>query len=50
MIGKKYIRSQFNHYVYFRMFSYWSYIYLHLFFDDMLVACKNMVENDRLKT
>jgi hypothetical protein len=50
MIGKKYTKSQFDHCVYFHRFSDGSYIYLLLYVDDMLVACKNKVEINRLKS
>ena len=49
MIGQKYTRSQSDHYVYLRRLSDGSYIYLLLYVDDMLVACKNKVEIERLK-
>ena len=50
MIGQKYTRSQFDHCVYLRRLSDGFYIYLLLYVDDMLVACKNKAEIERLKT
>ena len=50
MIGKKYTRSQFDHCMYFHWFSDGSYIYLLLYVNDMLVACKNKVEINHLKS
>ena len=50
MIGQKYTRCQFNHCVYLHWLSDGSYIYLLLDVDEMLVACKNKEEFERLKT
>ena len=50
MIGQKYTRSQFDHCVYLHRLSDGSYIYLLLYFDDMLVTCKIKAEIERLKT
>ena len=36
--------------VYLRRLSYGSYIYLPLYVDDILVACKNKVEIEKSKT
>uniref|UniRef100_A0A5B7BYT4 Reverse transcriptase Ty1/copia-type domain-containing protein n=1 Tax=Davidia involucrata TaxID=16924 RepID=A0A5B7BYT4_DAVIN len=49
MLDQKYIRSQFDHYVYFRKLRDGSFIYLLLYVDDMLIASKSKVEIDRLK-
>ena len=49
MIGQKYTRSQFDHCVYLHRLSDGSYIYLLLYVDDMLVACKNKAEIEQLK-
>ena len=40
MLNRKYTRSQFDHYVYFKKFADGSFIYLLLYVDDMLVTCK----------
>jgi hypothetical protein len=50
MIRQKYTRSQFDHCVYFRKLQDGTFIYLLLYVDDMLIACKSIVEIDRLKT
>ena len=50
MIRQKYTRSKFDHCVNLRRLSDGSYIYLLLYVDDMLVACKNKEEFERLKT
>ena len=50
MIGQMYTRSHFDHCVYLRRHFDGSYIYLLLYVDDMLVACKNKAEIERLKT
>ncbi|CAL8994262.1 unnamed protein product, partial [Prunus brigantina] len=50
MIGQKYTRSHFDHCVYFRKLRDGTFIYLLLYVDDMLIACKSKVEIDRLKT
>ncbi|KAH7852964.1 hypothetical protein Vadar_031538 [Vaccinium darrowii] len=49
MLGQKYTRSQFDHCVYFKQLADKSFIYLLLYVDDMLVACKSKVEINRLK-
>jgi hypothetical protein len=50
MMRQKYTRSQFDHCVYFRKLQDGTFIYLLLYVDDMLIACKSIVEIDRLKT
>jgi hypothetical protein len=50
MIGQRYTRSQFDHCVYFLKLQDGTFIYLLLYVDDMLIACKSTVEIDRLKT
>ncbi|CAL8992131.1 unnamed protein product, partial [Prunus brigantina] len=50
MIGHKYTRSHYDHCVYFRKLQDGTFIYLLLYVDDMLVACKSKVEIERLKT
>ena len=49
MLAQDYTRSQFDHCVYFRKLADQSYIYLLLYVDDMLIACKSKVEINRLK-
>ena len=49
MMDQKYTRSQFDHCVYFRKLRDGSFVYLLLYVDDMLIACKSKVEIDRLK-
>ena len=44
MIGQNYTRSSFDHYVYFRKLRDGSFIYLLLYFDDMLIASRNQGE------
>ncbi|KAM2004372.1 hypothetical protein ACFX15_027830 [Malus domestica] len=50
MIGQKYTRSHYDHCVYFRNLQDGTFIYLLLYVDDMLIACKSKVEIERLKT
>ncbi|VVA40018.1 PREDICTED: Retrovirus-related, partial [Prunus dulcis] len=50
MIGQKYTRSHYDHCVYFRKLQDGTFIYLLLYVDDMLIACKSKVEIERLKT
>jgi hypothetical protein len=50
MMRQKYTRSQFDHCVYFCKLQDGTFIYLLLYVDDMLIACKSIVESDRLKT
>ena len=50
MIDLKYTRCQYDHCVYFKQLANGSFIYLLLYVDDMLIACKSNVEIDRLKT
>lgn len=50
MIGQKYTRSHYDHCVYFRKLRDGSFIYLLLYVDDMLIACKSKLEIDKLKT
>ena len=50
MIGYKYTRSHYDHCVYFRKLQDGTFIYLLLYVDDMLIACKSKVEIERLKT
>ena len=44
MIGQNYTRSSFDHCVYFRKLQDGSFIYLLLYFDDMLIASRNQGE------
>ena len=50
MIGNGYHRSEYNNCVYYKEFFGDSFIYLLLYVDDKLIACKNMIEINRLKT
>ncbi|KAM2077718.1 hypothetical protein ACFX1R_025466 [Malus domestica] len=50
MIRQKYTRSHYDHCVYFRKLQDGTFIYLLLYVDDMLIACKSKVEIERLKT
>ncbi|KAM1696422.1 hypothetical protein ACFXTN_027951 [Malus domestica] len=50
MIEQKYTRSHYDHCVYFRKLQDGTFIYLLLYVDDMLIACKSKVEIERLKT
>ena len=50
MIGQKYTRSSFDHCVYYRELRNGTFIYLLLYVDDMLIASKNKVEVEKLKT
>lgn len=49
MIDLKYTRCQYDHCVYFKQLADGSFIYLLLYVDDMLIACKSKVEIDRMK-
>ena len=49
MIGQNYIRSNFDHCVYFRKLHDGSFLYLLLYVDDMLIASRNQGEICRLK-
>lgn len=49
MMGQKYTKSQHDHYVYFKKLNDSNFIYLLLYVDDMLIACKRKVEVDNLK-
>ena len=50
MIGNGYHRSEYANYVYHKELFDGSFIYLLLYVDDMLIACKNMSEINMLKT
>ena len=49
MIGQKYKQSHYDHCVYLKKLRDVSFIYLLLYVDDMLIACKHKGEIDRLK-
>ena len=50
MIGQGYGRSRYDNYVYFRQFSYGSFVYLLLYVDDMLIASKDKSLISKLKS
>ena len=50
MIGNGYHRSEYDNWVYHKELFCGSFIYLLLYFDDMLIAYKNMYEINMLKT
>ncbi len=50
MIEHGHSRSEYNNYMYHRKLSNGSLVYLLLYVDDMLIAAKNLVEINRLKT
>ena len=50
MIGNGYHRSEYDNCIYHKKLFGGSFIYLLLYVDDMLIACKNMFEMNRLKT
>ncbi|WJZ89462.1 hypothetical protein VitviT2T_008682 [Vitis vinifera] len=50
MIGNGYHRSEYNNCVYHKELFGDSFIYLLLYDDGMLIACKNMIEINRSKT
>ena len=50
MIGHGYSRSDYDSCVYHRKLSDGSFVYLLLYVDDMLIAAKNLVEVNKLKT
>eukprot|EP00253_Pinus_taeda_P021368 PITA_21368 len=49
MLSQKYIRSEYNHCVYFKQLSDGMFIILVLYVDDMLLESKSIVEINRLK-
>lgn len=49
MLKHNYVRSSFDCCVYFKQLSNNTYIYLLLYVDDMLLACKDMLQIDLLK-
>ena len=49
MQGQQYVRSQFDHCIYFKKSSNGSLIYLLLNVDDMLIASKGKIEVERIK-
>ena len=49
MVGQEYIRSQFDHYAYFKKLVNGEFIYLLLYVDDMLIASRSQTEVDRMK-
>lgn len=49
MRGQRYLRSQYDHCVYFKKLQDGSFIYLLLYVDDMLIASKNVKEIEKLK-
>ena len=50
MIGHGYSRNEYDNCVYHRKLSAGSLVYLLLYVDDMLIAAKNLVEINKLKT
>ena len=50
MLSQKYIRSEYDHCVYFKQLSNGMFIILVLYVDDMLLASKSIDEINRLKT
>jgi hypothetical protein len=50
MIEHGHSRSEYNNCMYHRKLSNGSLVYLLLYVDDMLIAAKNLVEINRLKT
>ena len=49
ILGQKYIKSKYDHYVYLHKVQDGSFIYLLLYVDDMLIASKNLGEIEKLK-
>ncbi|KAJ9558432.1 hypothetical protein OSB04_013046 [Centaurea solstitialis] len=49
MRGVGYLRSDYDHCVYFRKLQDGSFIYLLLYVDDMLIASRSMIEIEKLK-
>ncbi|KAL6133097.1 hypothetical protein ACLB2K_065334 [Fragaria x ananassa] len=49
MRGQEYLRSEYDHCVYFKRLPDGNFIYLLLYVDDMLIASKNMMEIEKLK-
>ena len=49
MLENAYSRSEYDSCVYYKKLADGSFIYLLLYVDDMLIACKNMSEINRLK-
>ena len=49
MVEHQYIKSQFDHYMYFWKLPNSTFIYLLLYVDNMLVASKSKVVIDKLK-
>ena len=50
MIGQKYKRSKYDHYVYLRKLQDGFFIYLLLYVNDMLIASRSHTEIEKLKT
>ena len=50
MLSQKYVRSEYDHCVYFKQLNNGMFIILVLYVDDMLLASKNIEEINRLKT
>ena len=49
MIKNKFIRRKYDSCVYYSVLSNGMYIYLLLYVDDMLIACKSLSEINKLK-
>ena len=49
MIQQEYSRSKFDSCVYITKLKDQSFIYLLIYVDDMLIACKNKMETQKLK-
>lgn len=49
MMSQDYIRSEYDHCVYFKKLSNAMFIILVLYVDDMLLASKSIIEINRLK-
>ena len=49
MLVQEFIRSEYDHYVYFKGLKSGNFIYLLLYLDDMLIASRSKVEIDKVK-
>ena len=50
MLSQKYVRSEYDHCVYFKQLNNGMFIILVLYVDDMLLASKSIEEINKLKT